>query len=104
MEAAPFFHAYLMEKPYRRDADLADKRGKSLHVYDEVKVAKLIAEMPMTKWSGSSKGKITFEDGTFVLQLEVKEEHKGILFNWVQEICEYRLHWYFERKATSVSQ
>lgn len=57
-EVAPFFHAYVLEKPYRRDTDLADKQGLSLHDYNEAKVAKLIETMPMTKWSGTSKGLI----------------------------------------------
>ncbi|WP_330583167.1 helicase-related protein [Sporosarcina cascadiensis] len=99
-EVAPFFHAYLMEKPYRRDADLTDKRGKALRVYDEDKVARLIKDMPMIKWSGSSKGKILFEGGMFVLRLDVNVEHEEILFRWVEGICEYRLAWYFERRNT----
>lgn len=97
-EVAPFFHNYLMEKRYRREADLADKTGKSLHTYNEAKMAKLIATMPMTKWSNSSKGKFVFEEGIFTPNLVVKREHEEILFRWVQEICEYRLHGYFERK------
>ena len=98
-EVAPFFHAYLMEKPYRRDADLSDKQGKLLRVYDEEKMAKLIATMPMTKWRGSSKGLFVFEGGVFALQIEVEKEHEDVLFGWVQEICEYRLHLYFEKKT-----
>ncbi|ARK25148.1 DNA helicase [Sporosarcina sp. P37] len=101
-EAAPFFHAYLMEKPYRRDADLSDKQGKSLRLYNEEKIAKLIAAMPMTKWSGASKGKIVFEDGMFIPKIDVAEEHEEILYGWVKEICEYRLHWYFERKSADI--
>lgn len=79
-EVAPFFHAYLMEKPYRRDADLADKQGLTLHEYNEAKVAKLIETMPMTKWSGTSKGLIKFEEGIFAPQLKVAIEHEEILF------------------------
>ena len=100
IEVAPFFHAYLMEKPYRRDADLADKQGLSLHAYNEAKVAKLIETMPMTKWSDTSKGLIQFEGGIFAPQLEVAKEHEEILFEWMKEICEYRLHWHFERKGS----
>ena len=99
-EVAPFFHAYLMEKPYRRDADLADKQGLALHDYNEAKVAKLIETMPMTKWSGTSKGLIQFEDGIFAPQIKVAKEHEEILFEWMKEICEYRLHWHFERKGS----
>ena len=35
----------------------------------KTKVSKLIARMPMTKWSGNSKGLITFENDVFQLQL-----------------------------------
>ena len=100
VEVAPFFHVYLMKKPYHRDADLADKQGLALHDYDEAKVAKLIEIMPMTKWSGTSKGLIQFEDGIFSPQIKVAREHEKILFEWMKEICEYRLHWHFERKGS----
>ncbi|HZG70198.1 MAG TPA: hypothetical protein VEY51_01560, partial [Chondromyces sp.] len=50
-EAAPFFHQYLTSKEYRKRIDFSDKQGKSLSQYDEKKVAKRIADMPMTKWS-----------------------------------------------------
>ena len=103
-EVAPFFHAYLMEKPYRRDADLSDKQGKALRTYDEDKIAKLVATMPMTKWSGSSKGKIKFDDGVFSPQIDMEKEHEVVLFDWVKEICEYRLHWYFEKKSEKLSK
>ena len=95
----PFFHAYLMEKPYRRDADLSDRQGQSLREYDEDKVTKLVATMPMTKWSGSSKGLFVFEGDVFGMQIEIEKQHEDVLFEWVREICEYRLHWYFERKS-----
>ncbi|AXI00980.1 DNA helicase [Sporosarcina sp. PTS2304] len=97
-EVAPFFHRYLMEKRYRREADFSDKQGKSLYVYEEGRVSRLIANMPMRKWSDASKGLITFEDGWFAPQLVVAEEHEGVLFEWVKEICEYRLWRYFGRK------
>ena len=98
-EVTPFFHTYLMEKPYRRDTDLSDKQGQSLREYDEGKVAKLIATMPMTKWSGSSKSLFVFEGGVFGTQIKIEEQHEVILFGWVRNICEYRLHWYFEKKT-----
>ena len=100
-EVAPFFHEYLMEKPYRRDADLSDRQGQLLREYDEDKVAKLIATMPMTKWSGSSKGLFVFEGDVFGMQIEIEKQHEEVLFEWVREICEYRLHWYFERKSSN---
>ena len=54
--------------------------------------------MPMTKWSGSSKGLITFENNVFQLNFDIVEEDKEMLFQWTKEICEYRLHQYFERR------
>ncbi len=98
-EAAPFFHHYLTETEYRKRIDFSDKSSKQLWVYDEKKVSKLIADMPMTKWSGSSKGLIAFENDQFIIDLEVDEEDQDILYEWTKEICEYRLHQYFERKA-----
>lgn len=58
-----------------------------------------LARMPMTKWSGSSKGLITFEDGVFELHLEIESHHREILFQWTRDICLYRLHCYFERRG-----
>lgn len=97
-EVAPFFHHYLMEKEYRKRIDFSDKETTRLHEYDENKVAALIERMPMTKWSGSSRGLITFRGGVFALQMEVPPEHAGILFAWTRDIAEYRLQAYFERK------
>lgn len=101
-EVAPFFHRYLTEKEYRKRIDFSDKGTKALWEYDEKKVAKLISTMPMTKWSGSSNGLITFENGVFKLDFDVAEEHKAKLYEWTKEICEYRLHAYFERKEKGI--
>lgn len=100
-EAAPFFHRYLTEKEYRWKIDFSDKETQRLHEYDESKVAKLIARMPMIKWSGSSKGLLSFENGIFSLQdmTEEDESTSTLLYEWTREICLYRLHAYFERKA-----
>ncbi|WP_088034872.1 DEAD/DEAH box helicase family protein [Evansella clarkii] len=98
-EAAPYFHNYLTEKEYRKRIDFSDKQGKRLWEYDEEKVANLIAKMPMTKWSGSSKGRISFKDGFFKFEFEVAEENKKKLYEWTKEISEYRLHSYFERRG-----
>ncbi|OCA81263.1 DEAD/DEAH box helicase family protein [Pseudobacillus wudalianchiensis] len=98
-EAAPFFHNYLTSKEYRKNKDLADKQSSRLIEYDERKMAALIAKMPMTKWSGSSNGLVSFEGNQFKIQLNVEKEDEEILFEWTKQICEYRLHWYFERKG-----
>ncbi|WP_163150679.1 DEAD/DEAH box helicase family protein [Anoxybacillus sp. MB8] len=98
-EAAPFFHQYFMEKEYRKRIDFSDGETKRLWQYDEQKVAKLIAKMPMTKWSGSSNGLISFENNVFSLTFSIAPEDEHILYKWTQEICEYRLHVYFERRG-----
>lgn len=97
--AAPFFHRYLIEKEYRKRIDFSDKGAKKLWDYDEKGVSKLIATMPMSKWSGSSKGLITYQNDEFILNFDVAPEDEDILYNWTKEICEYRLHYHFERKA-----
>ncbi|WP_026575703.1 DEAD/DEAH box helicase family protein [Bacillus sp. UNC438CL73TsuS30] len=98
-EVAPFFHHYLMEKEHRKRIDFSDKGAQKLWDYDEKGVSKLIATMPMTKWSGSSKGLISYDNDEFVLNFDVAEEDQEILFNWTKELCEYRLHYHFERKT-----
>ncbi|WP_110926718.1 DEAD/DEAH box helicase family protein [Bacillus massiliglaciei] len=98
-EAAPFFHQYLTETEYRKQIDFSDKGAKKLWEYDEDGVGKLISTMPMTKWSGSSKGLIAYDNDTFKINLELAEEDKQLLFQMTREICEYRLHYHFERKV-----
>lgn len=97
-EAAPGFHQFLIEKEYRKRIDLSDKAGKQLWEYNENKVISLISKMPMTKWSGSSKGLITFDNDVFQIHIDVPEEDREMIYQWTKEICEYRLHYYFERK------
>ncbi|KRF51209.1 DNA helicase [Bacillus sp. Soil768D1] len=98
-EAAPFFHSYLTKTEYRKQIDFADKSSKKLWNYDEAGVSKLISTMPMSKWSGSSKGLISYEDDIFKLNFDIKPEDQRVLFNMTKDICEYRLHYHFERKA-----
>ncbi|MFE8696128.1 DEAD/DEAH box helicase family protein [Cytobacillus sp. FJAT-53684] len=98
-EAAPFFHHYLMEKEHRKRIDFSDKASRLLWNYDQSGVSSLIARMPMTKWSESSKGLISFEDEVFKLGFDVNYEDEAVIFEWTKEICEYRLHYHFERKG-----
>ena len=98
-QAAPFFHGYLTETEYRKQIDFADKSSKKLWQYDEAGVSKLIATMPMTKWSGSSNGLISYEEDNFKLNFDIAPEDQQLLFDMTKDICEYRLHYHFERKA-----
>ncbi|REJ07742.1 DEAD/DEAH box helicase family protein [Halobacillus trueperi] len=97
-EVAPYFHEFFMEYKYRRDTDFSSKNTKALWKYDKQKVAKLIADMPLTKWSGSSRGLVQFDNGIFSLSFHVSTEHKALLYKMTEEICNYRLHSYFEKK------
>jgi len=98
-EVAPFFHYFYMEKEYRKRIDFSDAESTRLWNYDENRVAKLVATMPMSKWSGSSKGLITFESGIFLLNFDVLPEDTEMLHAWTKEICQYRLHAHFERRG-----
>lgn len=95
-QVAPFFHQYLTQKEYRKRIDFSDKSSKRLWNYDEERVSKLIATMPMSKWTGDL---VEFKDGNFRFTFDVLPEDEEIVFEWTKQICEYRLHVHFERKA-----
>ncbi|WP_282035212.1 DEAD/DEAH box helicase family protein [Metabacillus indicus] len=97
-EVAPFFFNYLTEKEYRRNIDFSGKAAMEMWNGDLNKVAKLIRDMPMTKWSGSSNGLVMFNEGEFSFNFTVNENDELQLYRWTKEICEYRLHGNFERK------
>ncbi|MTH54894.1 DNA helicase [Bacillus mangrovi] len=97
-EIAPFFHRYLTSQDYRKRIDFSDGQSKKLWEYNEGKTAALIERMPMRKWSGSSTHELVcFKDGKFSFQADGSNP---VLFQWTKEICEYRLHQYFERKSS----
>jgi hypothetical protein len=54
--------------------------------YDEKKVASLIAKMPMSKWSGSSKGLISFEDGILDVQLEIPDPLEKNVYEFTRDV------------------
>ncbi|WP_404405787.1 DEAD/DEAH box helicase family protein [Jeotgalibacillus malaysiensis] len=100
-EIAYSFHHYLTEKKYRKVIDFSDKKGKSLWEYDEKKVAKLLKDMPLSKWSGSSGGIVKFEDNKFWFDIsEPAEAFQEELYELTKQICHYRLEEYFEKKAS----
>lgn len=100
-EATPFFHRYLTEKDYRLNADFSNEQSKRLRKYNEKAISDLIARMPMTKWGGSVKEKLViFNEDIFKLNLNPSKDESEILHSWSSEVAEYRLHSYFERKAT----
>ncbi len=92
-QVAPFFADYL-SKPSRQVIDKIN--------LDHKKVVQLVQAMPMTKWSGSSKGLVTFRDGEFSFAVDIEEDMQRVVFDWVREVCEYRLHRYFVRKSERI--
>ncbi|SEM93395.1 DEAD/DEAH box helicase family protein [Lihuaxuella thermophila] len=99
-EVAHFFHSYLTSAPYRRKIDGISSKTLA-EEYDERKVAELILKMPMSKWAGSTDGNFLLEDGRFFVN-GYQTIHSDELYQFVSEICEYRLHRYFEKKAKRV--
>jgi hypothetical protein len=69
--------------------------------YDEKKVARLVATMPMTKWSGSSKGMVTFKNNSFLIHNKFANTVNEHIYKWTSEISDYRLHVHFERKQNN---
>lgn len=88
------FMTYL-HAPFRKKIDSISE--------DRKKVIKLIETMPMTKWSSSSKGLLTFENEVFSFNFDVDLRYNRILFGWINEICVYRLHRYFAKKAEKLN-
>lgn len=89
-EAADEFGRYLAQPSKRVIDPIAE---------DEQKVMKLLQSMPMTKWAGSSKGLVYFEELRFGFRVDIAPAHEEIVYEWVQQICALRLHRYFARKA-----
>jgi len=96
-EVAPFFHKYLTEKEYRMRRDFSDSKTTKFQIYNESKISNLIATMPMTKWSGSSNGLLSFENNIFRINVDIVDDDISTLYEWIKQICHYRLHTYFER-------
>jgi hypothetical protein len=99
VEAAAYFHQYLMEKEYRKRIDFYDTGASLLWEFDEKKVGKLIATMPMSKWAGSSSGLVSYVGDVFEIQMNVLPYEQELLHQWSMEICLFRLHYHFERRG-----
>jgi superfamily II DNA or RNA helicase len=101
VDAAKCFHHYLTDKSYRKHIDFSDKQGKEMEEYNERKVASLIHRMPMTMWGGSAK-MVSYEDKMFKVNFDIAKEDQSIVYEWTRQICEYRLHTYFEKKSLKI--
>lgn len=95
-EVAPYFHRFYMEKEYRKKKDFSNQNTKRLWDYDEERVAKLIADMPMSKWVDGT-GLISFDGKTFTIEFSIEKEEEEILHQMTEQICTYRLFAYFRK-------
>lgn len=98
-EVAPYFHQFYMEKEYRKQIDFSSANTKRLWEYDEIGVARLIAQMPMDKWMDKDNDLVLFQNGEFFMNFSIDKADEEILYEMTQEICDYRLGFYFERKG-----
>lgn len=98
-EVAPYFHQFYMEEEYRKRIDFSSANTKRLWDYDEKGVARLIADMPMDKWMDRNNDLIVFQDDEFFINFSINKADEEILHGMTEQICEYRLGYYFERKG-----
>ena len=103
-EAALPFYAFYHEKKYRLQIDFATKNTEQWHVFNEKRMATHIKQNPIKFWSQSSQGFAFYEEGKFGFRLAPHPEAKSLLHAWTSQICEYRLHAYFERKGATKEQ
>lgn len=85
-----------MEKEYRKRKDFSNQNTKRLWDYDASKVAKLIAEMPMSKWVGDDE-LVSFDGKIFTIEFSIAKEDEEILYEMTKQICDYRLYAYFRK-------
>ncbi|UOY94599.1 DEAD/DEAH box helicase family protein [Ectobacillus sp. JY-23] len=100
-EVAPYFHQYYMSKKYRKDKDFSSTNTKKMWDYNEKQVSKLIADMPMSKFS-TNKDLISFTNNELRLHFNLLPEHRELLWRWTKEIAEYRLHYYFFHRGINL--
>ena len=87
-----------MKKGYRKRIDFSNKSKQKLWEYNEKGVANLIARMPMTKWLDDDH-LITFKNNRFQINFPIAEEDREILHQMTEQICEFKLKTYFNRRG-----
>lgn len=97
-ELSSCFYDYIWDKKYRRNTEFSTEQQEKFHPYNKKKIVKHIEDNPMKFWSGKGQDLVKFEGGLFWFELDLVEKEQDILYEWTREICEFRLHWYFERK------
>ena len=92
-DAAYPFYDYLTSVPYRQQID--GKTKDFQQPFHQQRIEKLLLRMPFDK---IAKGPFYVEGES--LHIEFNEELRNpIVYEWVNQIVEVRLHYYFSRKA-----
>lgn len=98
-EIAEAFYNFYMSVEYRKRIDFSDKSSIALWDYNVNKISNLIARMPMTKWSSSSSNLALYDGSHFSFNIQVNMGEEKLLYSWIKEICDYRIHSYFQKKS-----
>lgn len=102
-DAAQYFHDFYMRTEYIKQADFSTTNTKKLWDFNEQKTATLIRNMPM-KYLTSKDELIVFENNQLKINFSVENDHKKTLHAMTSEICDYKLHTYFERKTKKTDE
>ncbi|WP_158246268.1 DEAD/DEAH box helicase family protein [Sulfobacillus sp. hq2] len=103
-DVAAYFHQYLTAEPHRMRIDFSDKTTMPLRTYHPERMANLIQRMPMKQWSQSSAGWVQLTGDTLQIRVGAADARTlTILANWTEQIADYRLHAYFERKSQALT-
>ena len=92
-EAALPFYDYIKKEPYRQHIDGQTKDFQQ--PFHQQRIEKSLLRMPFDK---IAKGPFYVEDET--LHIEFNESFRNLtVYEWVKQIVDVRLHYYFSRKA-----
>lgn len=89
-EVVPFFENYL-SKGARKQIDNIPTDSKE--------VRNIIYRNPITTWGKKNNPWITLINEEFSFNIKPEEDEANILYDWVKQICHYRLTDYFRKKA-----
>lgn len=72
---------------------------KDFHQMTPQQMTQLMLKNPVHFWSHHKNSFLKVEETTIAFDVEPLPHHERPLYEWVKQICEYRLHVYFERKS-----
>jgi hypothetical protein len=98
-EIARGFYQYLMEKEYRKKIDFSEPSSMKLWEFNQSKIANLIRNNPMRFLSHQSNGLFNNSGNTLEITIHIDHNDAKVLHGIIEQICEYRLREYFDRKS-----